>query len=101
MGLTTRAVARLLIDDATGQPVLFVDASYGTNDNSEASLVSAATVCDQAAEIGTILNVPVIYSSPLPDSNYAMSGSEYPAVMWQMNEVEKRDAAVDHIDEYT
>ncbi len=82
--LSARAVARLLIDDATGQPVLFVDATYGTNDNSEASLINAATVCDEAAEIGTMLNIPVIYSCPLPDSNYAMSGSEHPAVMWKV-----------------
>ena len=73
-----RSLARLLVDDATGLPVMYVDTPYGDlfdplNGEARAFLLE---IYDQAAKIGRLLQIPVVYSTAPPESDYSMGPLE-------------------------
>eukprot|EP01038_Epipyxis_sp_PR26KG_P004544 gene4544-6415_t len=73
--LVARSLVRLLIDEDTNRPVLYVESPYGNGKNDE-----LVEVYDQAAELGTLLRLPIIYASaPSPD-DYIMKDFELSAV---------------------
>jgi hypothetical protein len=79
--LVSRAVARLLIDKSTGFPVVYVEAPYGdlydpTTGSARPALLD---IFDQAACIGNMLQIPVIYSTNPPESDYLMGPLEFEA----------------------
>jgi hypothetical protein len=72
--LLARAVTRLLIDEETSRPVIYVETPYGGTDE-----YSYLEVYDQAAELGRLLKLPVIYATAPKPSLYVMSSNESPA----------------------
>jgi hypothetical protein len=76
--LVARAMARLLIDSLTGKPVVYIDTPYGDLNDPSSGLAKSAQldIYDQAAELGRLLNVSIVYSSSLPKEQYLMSSFE-------------------------
>ena len=74
----SRSIARLLVDDVTGLPVVYVDTPYGDlfDPSSGQARGSLLEICDQAGKIGRLLQVPVVYSTPPPEADYTMGHLE-------------------------
>jgi hypothetical protein len=72
--MTERAMAKLLIDAETNRPVIYIENIYSDHD------CFPAEVYDQAAELGDLLRLPVVYAIMPPESQYIPSDSEIPAV---------------------
>lgn len=71
-----RAVARLLVDNITGYPVIYLDAPYGDlyESSSRAPKDALLDIYDQAAKLGRMMQLPVVYSTPPPESDYYYLG---------------------------
>eukprot|EP01041_Mallomonas_annulata_P004776 gene4776-9502_t len=70
--LLSRALVRLLIDETTGFPVLFVHAPIGSNGEETEDL----EIYDEAAELGELLGLPVVYAQAPPPDSYAFKPFE-------------------------
>jgi len=70
--LRERAIAHLLIDEQTQRPVLYVETPFSSNDED-----GFVDVYDQAAELGDLLRIPVIYAAGPNSDLYIMSDYEF------------------------
>lgn len=79
--LVSRAVARLLIDEAIGIPAIYVEAAYGDlyDPTSGSARPALLEIFDQAAIIGRKLQIPVVYSTAPSENDYLMGPLEFDA----------------------
>lgn len=73
--LLVRSTAKLLVDDLTHIPLLYIESSFGSTSHDQ-----YLEIFDQAAELGELLDLPVVYASPpIPRDVYCMGPREIAA----------------------
>jgi hypothetical protein len=79
--LVARAIARLLLDDTTGTPVIYVEAPYGDlyDPVTGAARDALLEIFDQAATLGRLLKTPIVYSCRPPEADYFLGELEIDA----------------------
>lgn len=93
--LVERAVVHLAVDETTQRPVLYVETPFAVG-GTVGSGAAVVEVYDQAAELGKMLSLPVIYAAAPDPRSYAMSEYELQAIGHFSSE---RDTAQDDWDD--